>query len=359
MISALIIVIGLSLLIVGHELAHFTVAKLFHIRVDEFGFGFPPRILAWRRKGDETEYSINWLPFGGFVKIAGENLENDKERGIPKNSITGKASDMGEVERGRLFYFRPVWQRFCVIAAGVVANFILGWFLLSLVLTVGVPSAVVITGVAAGSPAAQAGLSSGDVFRGFSTADSFITYVDAYRGVPVNFRILLPNGEKTIQIIPRVNPPQGQGALGVELTETGEPPMSLSTALGQGFRQSILLVGLTFQALWDMSRNFFVYGSVPSDVVGPLGIISIAGRSSQIGFIYLFRLLSLISLNLAVINLIPFPALDGGRLLFIIIEKIKGSPIPKKVESVVNSFGFVLLLVLMVLVTVRDIVRIF
>ena len=356
MIITIIVIVGLSVLILGHELGHFAAAKLFGLRVDEFGFGFPPRVWAWRRKGNETlrrtqgetEYSLNWLPFGGFVKIAGENPESDMGQGT---------RDMEIKERKRLFSHQPAWKRVAVLVAGVAVNFLLGWWLLTATLMIGTPSAVMVAGVAPNSPADAVGLRAGDIVRGFTTTDEFIAFIQANRGTSVAVRTVRGNGEKTFEIMPRVNPPAGEGAIGVELAATGQSPMGFGSALWEGLKSSVYVIGLTFQALGDLLKNLLSQGKVPGDIVGPLGIVAVAQRTGSLGIAYLFELLSLISLNLAVINLIPFPALDGGRILFLAIEKIKGSPISRRIEGIVNGVGFVLLLVLMVLVTVRDVVR--
>ncbi|MBI2623778.1 MAG: site-2 protease family protein [Candidatus Liptonbacteria bacterium] len=344
MLITIIVIIGLSVLIVGHELGHFAAAKLFGLRVDEFGFGFPPRIAA--KKWGETEYSINWLPFGGFVKIAGENPESDKEHAT---------SNMGE--RKHLFHYQPAWKRVVVLVAGVAANFLLGWWLLAATLMMGTSPAVIVAGVSPNSPAEAAGLRAGDVIRGFKTTEEFVAFVGANRGTEVAIHTVRGSGEETFTLTPRVDPPAGEGALGVQLAETGAPPQGFFSALWEGLKSAVYVIGFTFQALGELLRNLFSQGRVSADIVGPLGIVAVAQRTGSLGIAYLFELLSLISLNLAVINLIPFPALDGGRVLFTAIEKIKGSPIPRHIEGMVNGVGFVLLLALMVLVTVRDVVR--
>ena len=239
------------------------------------------------------------------------------------------------------------------------ANFLLGWWLLSAALVMGSPSTVVVAGVVPNSPAAEAGFATGDVIQGFTTVEEFIGFVGAHRGSPVDLKVIGLRGEVTAGVTPRVNPPEGEGALGVQLAEAGEPAQGFFIALWEGLKRSFFIIGLTFQSLWDMLRSLLTQGSVSADVVGPLGIVSVAQRTGQIGFVYLFQLLSLISLNLAVINLIPFPALDGGRLFLIVVEKIKGSPIPHRMEALINGVGFVLLLVLIALVTVRDVARMF
>lgn len=354
MLTAIIVIAGLSILILGHEAGHFFAAKMFGLRVDEFGFGFPPRIFGWRHKKNrrdadgtlrqvqgETEYSLNWLPFGGFVKIHGEE----------------EAEESGGGDKSRSFFAQPAWRRAAVIAAGVIVNFILGWLLLSAVYMHGTAQAVVIDGIEPQSPAAAAGLKEGDILPGFKNAGDFIDFVNARRGEPISLDVARGGETLRVSAVPRLETKPGEGALGVSIGETGAPALPFFSALEEGLKESILMIWLTLAAFWRLLGDMFLRAAVPPDVVGPVGIFSVAEQASQIGFAYLFQLIALISLNLAVINVMPFPALDGGRLLFILIEKIKGSPLPRKAERILNSVGFALLVVLMAAVTVRDVSR--
>ncbi|MCR4327978.1 MAG: site-2 protease family protein [Patescibacteria group bacterium] len=344
MFIAFIVIIGLSVLILGHELGHFFVAKSLGLRVDEFGFGFPPRIAAIKR--GETEYSLNWLPFGGFVKIAGE----DGEEGAP--ALTHE-------EKKRLFSYQKARRRIAVLVAGVATNFILGWWFFSAALMMGIPPAIVITGTAPESPASKAELVMGDVFLGFGSAKEFIEYVGAHKGQPADFSVLGAGGERKVSMTPRSDPPEGEGALGVAFAESGEPAHGFFSALWKGLNRTVEITWLTLVGMGTMLYGLIAQHPVEGmgSVVGPVGIITIAQHTGQIGFAYLLELVGLISINLAIINLIPFPALDGGRILFIAIEKIKGTPIPRHVEGIANGVGFLALIALMVFVTVRDVAR--
>ncbi len=171
MLIVLIVIFGLSFLILSHEAGHFLVAKAFGLKVDEFGFGFPPKIFG-KKKG-ETEYSLNWLPFGGFVRIAGEN------DGVVKDEL---ASTLTDAEKKRIFAFQPAWKRASVMIAGVTVNFLTGWLLLSAVLMIGTPKALVVSDVQKGSPAEAVGVVSGDIVKGFADAQSFIQFVSGHRG---------------------------------------------------------------------------------------------------------------------------------------------------------------------------------
>ena len=366
MLIIIIVIIGLSLLILLHEAGHFFAAKLFGIKVEEFGFGFPPRIGA--KKIGETEYSFNWLLFGGFVRISGERgefaLADSKQASESKSGEDSSAAENTEnieivksenTDPSRLFFPQPSWKKSIIILAGVLMNFILGWLLISTALMVGTPKALVISAVEPGSPAQAANLQANDLIQGYSDAQAFINYVNANKGTPITFEV--ERNDKDIQVTatPRVQAPANQGALGVALVDAGSPAENPFAALHDGFLDSFSLSVAILGALWGLITQLFVHASLEAGVVGPVGIFGVAQETGEIGLIYLVQFLGIISLNLAVVNLIPFPALDGGRFLLILIEKIKGSPVPEKVEVWINGAGFAFLLLLMLLLTVRDV----
>jgi regulator of sigma E protease len=351
MIIFILVLIGLSILILGHEAGHFLCAKLFGLKVDEFGIGFPPRI--WAKKKGDTEYSVNWLPFGGFVRISGERGEFAMVEDDPTLIAGGEKKE--QVDHERLFFTQPAWKKSIIILAGIVFNFIFGWILVSVVLMVGTPKALVITATEPGSPAAVAKIAQGDIVKNFTDSQSFINYVDAHRGQPTEVALLRSGKEVDVTVTPRMNVGPNEGPIGVALSEGGTAREPFFQALWDGLRTSFILAGMIFQTLWQLIKNLFVHASLLTGVVGPVGIFGVAEETGSIGAIYLVQLLGIISLNLAVVNLIPFPALDGGRFLMIVIEKIKGSPIPEKVEAWINGLGFAFLLLLMILLTVRDV----
>ncbi len=361
MLIAIIVIIGLSLLILGHEAGHFLVAKLFGLKVDEFGIGFPPRIFA--RKRGETEYSVNWLPFGGFVKISGERGEFEmlnpdgtaKERTTVDGATTMAATAPVRPDTSRLLYAQPAWKKSLVMLAGVFVNFLLGWFLLSLTLMIGSPQALVISSIQAGSPAATAGIASGDIVKGYTTAQSFIDFINAHRGEEVSVSVTRNNKEMAFNVVPRVNPAPGEGAIGVGLTEAGQPREGFFAAIRDGLVNAGIIAWMTLTALFELIRQLFVHVSLLPGVVGPVGIFGLAEETGKIGLVYLLQLLGIISINLMVVNLIPFPALDGGRFLVAIIEKVKGSSLSYKMEAWLNGIGFIFLIALMVLLTIRDV----
>ncbi len=371
-LGIIFVIIFLSVLILVHELGHFLTAKKFGLLVEEFGFGLPPRI--WGKKIGETIYSINALPFGGFVKIYGEDKEDkiaeNKEAETILIEKEGLEIDNGEIStgaisetiiietnRGRSFGSLFIWKRAIVLAAGVIMNFLFGWLIISIILSMGVPQSIVITEIFKDTPAETAGLMAGDIVLGMS-ADDFIKFTNDNKGKEITIKVKRNGVEKEIKATPRINPPVGEGALGIGLIESGAPSQNFFYALWDGLKMSFEIIKLIFVSLFNLIIGVFSGNKVSLEQVsGPVGIIKITAQASGLGIAYLLQLLALVSLNLAVINIFPFPALDGGRLLFLLIEKIKGSPLPAKFENYANAAGMALLLTLMVLITIRDIVR--
>ncbi len=358
--TVFVVIISLAVLILAHEIGHFAAAKFFNVRVEEFGFGYPPRLLS--RKIGETTYSLNLLPLGGFVHIAGEDEEAER----------GAAVEKGEThvtDVSRSFGKQAVWKRVVILSAGVVMNVLAGWLVFSAVFMVGSPSHLIISEVAPNSPASVAGVRTNDIIAGaeiggavFSEPianEAFVTAVKKAAGTVITLDLMRGDTPLTLQVTSRKNPPAGQGAMGISLDEIGIPKVSFFAAVGKGFVASM-------EVFWDTAQGFYtvIKGlmNTPSDalrgVAGPVGIFSIAAQTGKLGFVYLFQLVALISLNLAVLNFIPFPALDGGRILFILIEKLKGSPVPLRVQQIVNAVGFAALMVLMIIVTAHDIGKI-
>lgn len=358
MLIAIIVIVGLSLLILGHEAGHFFAAKMFGLKVDEFGFGFPPRIAA--KKIGDTEYSINWLPFGGFVRISGERGEFAALDGEDAAVTNEPASPMAEpIDEKRLFYKQPAWKKAVIVLAGVFTNFILGWLLISAVLMLGVPQTIVIAGTQAGSPAATAGFQSGDIVKGYTDSQSFIDFINSNKGKEITISVLRNNKQIDMTVTPRVKTSANEGAIGVQLEQGGAARENPFLALRDGLVYAASVSWLTIQAFGELIKQIFIHASLPSDVVGPVGIFSLAQETGRIGLTYLLQFIGIISLNLMVVNCIPFPALDGGRFFMILIEKIKRSPLSIKAEMWINAVGFALLLLLMLVLTVRDIKGLF
>ncbi len=360
MFTAFIFMVILGILILVHELGHFVMAKRAGMKVEEFGFGFPPRLFGFKK--GETIYSINWIPFGGFVKILGE--------------------DGGEKANQRSFSSKGLGARAMVIVAGVVMNVILALVLLSwgnmYGLRVGFAGEVTdpkvrdlqvqIVQVAQDSPADQVGLEMLDEILGFridkqevpvkSVQEVQSTIADN-RGRTIVLKIKRGGKLAEKEITPRLNPPPGEGAVGISLALTGLVEYSWYESIYQGARQTVILTANTFMGYVQIVKSSFTTGSPGVELSGPVGIARFTGQAARVGFIYLLQLVALLSVNLAVLNIMPFPALDGGRLLFLVIEKIKGSPLPKRAEQLTNSIGFSLLILLMIYVTTKDVLRFF
>ncbi len=359
----LIVVISLSILILVHELGHFLTAKFFGVRVDEFGIGFPPKLFG--KKVGGTVYSVNLLPFGGFVKIFGEDGDS------AKNSLLKDAavSSQGGEPLGVSFVELPVWKRSLVILAGVIMNFVLGWLALSVVFMLGAPEHLAISGTAKDSPAFAANLKEGDVilwaaYGGEELKDpvkvlDFVALIKKAGAGEIDLKIQRGRENLVFSLNGRINPPAGQGSLGLSLAEIGFSKESFFRSLGKGAETAFLTFKLVALGFMNFISKIFVTPKIIETITGPVGIFTLATEAGALGGAYLLNLLALISINLAVLNLIPFPALDGGRFLFLIIEKIKGSPISKKVQIIVNTAGFAAFILLMIVVTVQDLGRIF
>ncbi|OGY43881.1 MAG: hypothetical protein A2820_01355 [Candidatus Buchananbacteria bacterium RIFCSPHIGHO2_01_FULL_40_35] len=330
---ALIGILFLIVLIIGHELGHFSAAKLFGLRVDEFGFGFPPKLLSTKR--GETKYSLNLLPFGGFVKIHGEY------------SNTGDKIEEPE----RSFAYQTALKRSIIIAAGAFMNFLIGWIAFSIVFATGLPNRVVIENVMPNSPAAEIGLTAGQTVEGFDSAEKFKTFIAENSGKEIEV-----NG---IPVTPRENAREGEGALGVVITDIGIEKQGIFKSAWSGLASATITTGLIIKAFAGFVTGiFFGDFTAVSQITGPVGVFGMLGDVTSLGFVSLIQFLGLISLNLVVINMIPFPALDGGRFAGIFVEKIIGKRLSHKFEIVSNAVGLALLLLLMVVVTIKDIINI-
>jgi len=351
--SILIFILVLSVLIISHEFGHFFVAKKNGIKVEEFGFGIPPRI--WRKKVGDTVYSINALPFGGFVRLHGEQEEDAK------------------TDTSRSFLHKSKKVRAFVVTAGVIMNFILAIVVFGIVYSFsGVPKdtgKVKVVEIAAGSPAERAGLLVGDVITkvegtDVSDSDKFISLTAQKSGNEVFYEVLRNiDGQPQIlnvKMTPRQNPPEGQGPLGVTIStmELYYPPVFLRPFYGAyyGFKDGIFWGKTIVVGLWDMVAGIF-NGVAPQGVSGPVGIYAVTTEASKGGILMLLNFIGILSVNLAILNIFPFPALDGGRLLFIGIEAVTGKRVSQKVEVAVNNIGFLVLMGLLLVITVGDVRR--
>lgn len=351
-----ILLIGVLVLI--HEFGHFFAAKKFGVRVDEFAFGFPPRLLSVARNG--TRYVLNLLPVGGYVKIFGESGEGEGE---PESFIS-----------------RPPWQRFIIVVAGVFMNLVLAWFLFSIGSGIGFSTAVTpenenkvqnaavgIIGVGEGSPARSADFRFGDLFVSaeregktvvIGEPEDLQNFVSLHLGEEL--KVTLRRGSSILvkTVTPREFSPEGEGPLGVVLSKIGVIKTPWYLAWWEGLKMLFLSLVAIVSGIFIVLRDLIFAGRVSADISGPVGIFIFARQFGELGVSYLLQLAAILSINLAVLNVLPFPALDGGRILFLAIEKIKGSRVNQRVERSIHTLGFVVLILLMLAVTYRDIARI-
>lgn len=359
--SIILFIIILAILILAHEFGHFIVAKKSGIRVDEFGVGFPPKIFG--KKIGETEYTLNLLPIGGFVKIFGENPDDD--------SISGP-------DAKRSFVNKPKYIQAAVLVAGVTFNIILAWFLLSAGFIIGLPTSVdaapdgrvledvalTVTEVRAGSPAEEAGLKTGDVILSLGASGTSISNpspaeVQEFIGGNLNkdINVEYRRGKDFTDTV-TLRPVEGiieRPAIGIAMDEIGKLKLPVHLALWEGAKLTAGLTEATFFGLTGFIGDIFVGKASLSEVASPVCIVDMVDKANGFGFIYLLSFTAFISINLAIINLMPLPALDGGRLLFLLIEVIKGSPIKPKIANTANVIGFFLLIILMFVIVYNDI----
>ncbi len=358
MITAIIFIIVLAILILVHEFGHFIVAKKSGIRVDEFGLGFPPRMIG--KKFGGTIYSLNWIPFGGFVKIFGENPDAESESGP---------------DSARSFINKNRWIQAAVLVAGVAFNFIFAWILISVAFFSGVPAStedysqyadrmhdqgVVLTMVVSDSPASKAGLKMGDMIANFESSEKLKKGIEAGEPININFtRAGVASSTTVTPVQGVISSAPEKFAIGISMGDVGTLSLPVHLAIYEGAKYTVygikeVAVGLgTF--VWQIVAGKPDY----SAVTGPVGIAGFVGDAARAGFSNLLMFIAIISINLGVINLVPFPALDGGRLLFVLIEGVTRRKIPAKVANMVNTVGFALLLLLMVFVTYKDIIKLF
>ncbi len=356
----------LSVLVIAHEWGHFITARFFGVRVEEFGLGFPPKARTLgTSKG--TEYTLNWLPLGGFVRLKGESGEDSQD----EDSFAKKA----------------VWKRLIILCAGVFMNFLIAilvfWVGFS---TVGL-HADLIRSTEGGtkteqkiviypqkdSPAAKAGAETGDAVvsvegKNITTVDEFVAGIRSFTGKDLAMVVRRSGGEKTLSV------PVGTAeiketidqektttrpVIGVEVRELQHVRFPVHIALVKACEATANIITLNARMLWDIVAKL-AQGHKPQDgFVGPVGIAYATGTGLRMGIQEMIGLIAQLSLGLAIMNILPIPALDGGRALFAIIEKIKGRPMRANVENMIHTIGFLALMLLVLVITFRDVVRFF
>jgi regulator of sigma E protease len=377
MSTTIIFLLVLTVLVFVHELGHFLAARMFGIRVDEFAIGFPPRIASW--VWGKTRYAINLLPLGGYVRIYGENTEDERT----EDNMLSKAK----------------WKQIVVLVAGVTFNIIFAWLLLSASLFIGtkasveaMPSAIIsnptltIVMVAPGSPAEKAGLKPGDEILSITNskvliASSSLSVVGAQEVIAgatnkVQFTVKQFNPAidkdktaieintnvyevKSISVVPEEGIVKGKKAIGISMDMLATVKAGFFESFYYGARQTYYLTANVAVGLYTFIGSAITGNASLAQVSGPVGIAGAVGESAKVGLASLLVIAAVISANLAVLNLAPFPALDGGRIVVVVIEAIIRRELNPKVIQWINGIGFLLLIGLMLIVTAKDIWALF
>ena len=337
----IIVFLGLSLVVIVHELGHFLMSKLFGVAVEEFGIGFPPRI--WGKKIKETVYSLNWILWGGFLKINGLRSEVERKDLPPHTS----------------FMRQSFWKKALIIAGGVLINFFLGWFLIFLVMMIGIPQGIFVADIKPESLAYYSGFQKGDLILNFKNADEFNNYLKQSAGKKADFKIKRNGAEKDIAVLfPEQTSKTGE-ILGIYYSETGTAKVGAVKGIIESFKTAWNLLVSYLGGYISLIGGLFTDSSVLQNLMGPVGLFAMGSLISKAGLIYFIQLLAFLSINLVIFNFLPFPMLDGGWFITVLIEKIKGSPVSPKTEMIVNGFGFITLFSLFLFTTIKDVINLF
>lgn len=360
LLTALTFVIILSILVFVHELGHFLMARFIGVRVEEFGFGLPPRAFGIKYKG--TIYSINWLPIGGFVRLAGEDDDHQPVANPTK-------------EQKKFFWARSGKERSAILLAGVTMNFVLAVGITAYLLNshgaMQPTGKVFVQRVAPGSPADDVGLQENDIVKSLTlteddgsarvvpvhTPAELIEATKQSLGEEVIVTYVRNGQEATASVVPRVNPPEGEGSIGIAITDLQEVRYPFPAALTEAFRINVDRAKEMVLAIGGALYKLVTLRPSAEDVAGPIGIAQVTGEAVKFGFFAVLEFMSILSLNLAVLNILPIPALDGGRLLFVIIEKIMGRRVAPTFERNAHQWGMLFLFGLLFLISINDILR--
>lgn len=339
-----ILILGIIVLV--HEFGHFFFAKLFGIYVYEFAIGMGPQIFHFKK--GETEYSIRAIPIGGFCSLAGEDVDSDDEANVPKD---------------RRLQSKKVWQRFLVMFFGAGNNFLLA-ILLLFCIALGwgaVSNDAIITELVKDNPAEQAGLQVGDKIlkvnkNKVKSSDDVSLYLQIEnKSKPITFTVERNGKELEIDVTPIKEEVDGSSIYRVGIISQGKTEKGFIPAVKYAFTK----LGSLYRQMVITLKGLFTGGLSVKQLSGPVGIYNVVGTQSKAGLQNILYLIALLSVNVGFINLLPFPAFDGGRILFLLIEKIKGSPVSPEIENKIHTVGFILLLALMLYITFNDILRLF
>ncbi len=360
--TVILFILILAVLVFVHELGHFLAAKAFGIRVDEFAIGFPPRILGWKK--GETQYSLNLIPFGGYVKIFGENPDEESLNGVDKK---------------RSLVHAAKWKQIVVLLSGVFMNLVFAWVLISLSLNIGLLTSiddqykdkaenvmVMVETVLKDSPAEHAGFKEGDEIISITSNKKEIQIqgitqvqnIIAESNGPMEVIYKRNNATGTLSVIPVTGVVSDKKGIGISMGLVGTIRFNFLTSFYQGAK----LTGYETKNI-AIGIYEFIKGALHGesgllkDVAGPVGIASMVGEARSMGISYLLGFIAIISLNLSVLNFVPFPAFDGGRVLFVLIEAISRKRIKPIILNWINGIGFALIILLMIFITYRDILR--
>jgi len=363
MVSTILLVFSSLIgLIILHELGHFAFARKFGVKVEEFGIFLPPRL--WGKKIGETIYSINLIPAGAFVKLQGED---SAERNDPRS-----------------FGSKPIWQRALIIAAGVISFWLVAVIIYSFVFMSGAveqvedddpaQNAIVqILSVSKDSPALAAGLQMGDIIKSVALKNDpepvlqtdkvaqVQDFTNDHKGQEITLAIRRGAQDLEISVTPRANPPAGEGAMGIALMRVAQKTYVWWQAIGNGFVATWRMTIGVFDGWGQIIGQLVNRQGLPAgaQMVGPVGIMDLMTRQAEMGMSYYLQFVAMISVYLAVFNALPIPALDGGRLMFLLVEAVRRKPVSEKIEQTLTMVFFAGLMLFAVIVTVQDVMRLF
>ena len=343
MLTAIIFLAMLAVLILAHELGHFFTARLSGVKVEEFGIGFPPRLFSFKR-GD-TVYSLNAVPLGGFTKLLGE------EDPTAPGSLASKS----------------IATRGLVLSAGSLMNILLAIALYSISFMIPhdvLLETVQIQEVAPDSPAQSAGVEPGDIIlsindRPIENRGDVGYLIQLNLGSEISMLLQKTDlSQQEVYVEPRWNPPEGQGATGIVITGIDGTVVRDSYPIWEAVPSGVRNCWEILVLFRNEIASWFIRGSLPEIVAGPIGIAQLTGEMAKAGISPLLEFAAFISINLAVINLLPFPGLDGGRLMFVALEWVRrGKRIPPEKEGLVHLIGFIMLILLLLIISYHDIIR--